>query len=164
MNGHCRACGDRLGERNPFALEILNLRAWPDWLDGLCLGCLYELQCGENEPVTPSDLNAYLADLFVVYAQRAAKGLPLDRCEVVRSQFMGDPIMNCRRFHIHKIGGRSVCGIHFGLSKRGIALQFVEQDRRQPQPYVIWARDGQELIAEAHRLSAESPLLCEMVS
>jgi hypothetical protein len=159
MSGHCRACADRLGERNPFALEMLNLSAWPDWLEGICLGCLYEMQLEESEgPLTIRHLNAYLAETFSILAYRAAKNLSLEHCEVINNyHFNGDPIMNCRRFEAYKIAGRRVCGVHYGLNKRGIALQFVEEDRRYSRPYVIWARGGNELVAKATRLAAELP-------
>lgn len=139
-----------------MALEFLSLPTWPDWLDEICLGCLYEMSRGDDEgPLTVSDLNAFLASAFEVLAARAARGFSLDRCEVANDgHFVGDPIMNCRRFSCDQHAGRLICGIHRGLVRRGVELKFVEEDRRWARPFVIWAKDGNELIARAQALAS----------
>lgn len=156
---HCRACGDVVIAPTPFALKLLGISQLPDWLSKLCLSCLYGLgnyvdfddATETYHPVTPEQLNVFLAERLYALSRRAAQKRPLERCEAIAAgRYMGDPEdMRCERFAEIEHGGHSMCRYCARAMMKERLLAFVGTGQVRPRPFLLWARDGADLIAQA---------------
>lgn len=166
MPAVCKACGDRVREPTQYALEGLGCKnGLPAWLAEICLTCLYDLASYVDSDedgyplreITPDEFNRFLADRIAIMAQRIASGRTVERCEVIAGGwYRNDPEdLRCRRFACGEWHGRLVCGPHRLALKKGRDVGFIDSGWKRTRPYLIWARDPADLVAQA-RLIAEA--------
>lgn len=165
MRSHCKVCGDVVGARPPDALADFGLTEWPEWLQFLCGGCLYDLSWeldsvergeGDDGPITEADFTLFLAARFHEYAHRAARNKTVEFCEAIGAgwKYYGDQDAGrCRRFGDYERDGHRVCRYHAADIDKRRPVAFTKLDDFPPRMFCIWASSGAQLVAEANRIA-----------
>lgn len=159
MHDFCRACGgvlDRLDGEMPYPVKNwLMLADVPDWLNGLCVGCLMEIDMPMNEnrtdyigPPTPGDVLVFLAEKLREAANRQADRRSLRRCEAIESRFV-DVDHQCRRYASRERDGRAFCFPHWKAQERGQKVAVVGDGHVAPRLISFWARSAEEAKTES---------------
>lgn len=136
----CRLCG---GLHSPPQLSRDSYQFWDTthiaadvWtgLAGLCGGCVSQFSsyCRHRDlsRVTVNDLTAWLSDVLVRCARRAAADKPMVKCEVLTwasdaGAATGKTGDQCCHWADSKRGGHNVCGYHAKRPQHGV--HFVDQ-------------------------------------
>lgn len=162
----CRVCGGVVTGISKIGLEWLGVGELPVWLERLCARCLYEIASrnlpeGDADPIPEVSQQLFLLYLvgFVNEAsRRVAQRRSIVRCEAIGGYHhfgdQEDDSTQCPHFSDHQRDGRHVC--HWcarRFDKRG-KLDYVGTGYRRPKPYLIWATDADDLVAQAREIAA----------
>ncbi len=159
----CRICAGRLGTISKTMLEWLMHDKLPDWLDGLCPRCVYQVATenlpdyeNPTEPATEILLDQWVAKFISEAARRIAAGQPILRCEAQSGWHGEDGDSQCDRFAgKEQRDGHNVCYACRGRFDRGkTPVYFIDQHAPYPEPYLIWATSPEDLIEQASTIAA----------
>lgn len=156
MKPICKACGVLYDPawRSESTLAEIGHPTAPAWADALCNECLctagnkfaeHDEDYVVSSPLTPDQLNAFLASTLRMLAHRQASGLEITLCDALTpGWFVDDHPHRCRRFPSREFGGHKLCYWHWREASRGDQLFFEGETYLRPRLVAVWARDSAE--------------------